>query len=482
MASSKTLPSSPSASLSSATSPSKSSSSSTTSSATSRPQRRHLKSFFIASLTLLCLPSIAIADPQAAIPVSPIPSVNSNAYLEAIPPPNLAKRAGEVDAAIPPAPALADVAPPPVPGSGNGGEPGKQPQQPLGSPAGNSQPPQQPDVMRAKDGHIMIGEERHQAELEALAHELGIEDYRQLTPNQIAQLDERLKFRTEHKGHEKQHAQMALILMGGLIFFQFLLLFWKKTHPKSFQLASLVGLWLVPPAIGFSAGNYRYILFWILFSAANGVVVRKALFETPMQSSTPKLVYRWYSYVYNASVAVGGFGYAVVVLTFFRVPFTFGVSEQTELNMFKGGLVILFYGLYFGTLGRDFVDRISDRMAIRTGYFNRTGFPKKHLRPNVCAICGDSTDSGRTGGVKVKLQKLACDHTYHEECIRKIVRKKYCCPYCKEKVDLKAFSRHAWDTTQLLYLNLLDALRYLIVWNPILFLTIHFVFNVLGYD
>jgi hypothetical protein len=32
-----------------------------------------------------------------------------------------------------------------------------------------------------------------------------------------------------------------------------------------------------------------------------------------------------------------------------------------------------------------------------------------------------------------------------------IIGKKDCCPYCKEKVDLKAFSRHAWDTTVSIY-------------------------------
>ncbi|KAI8854510.1 hypothetical protein BC829DRAFT_486220 [Chytridium lagenaria] len=207
--------------------------------------------------------------------------------------------------------------------------------------------------------------QEHTKELTELARELGFEDLSQLSPEQIIKLEERLKFRSEHKGHEKQHAQMALILMGGLVFSQFLLLFWKKAHPKSFQLASLVGLWLVPPAIGFSAGNSRY-----------------ALFETPMQSSTPKLVYKWYSNVYKASVAVGATGYIIVVVTFFRLPYAlFGISELTELSMFKR-----FCGSYFR------------QMAMRTGYFNRTGFPKKHLRPNVCAICGDSTDLGRTGG------------------------------------------------------------------------------------
>ncbi|KAI9328309.1 hypothetical protein DFJ73DRAFT_631736 [Zopfochytrium polystomum] len=334
-----------------------------------------------------------------------------------------------------------------------------------------------------------LQQQQQQAEQEQLGQHFGDHDGKHdhfpiLTEEQLSRLlpeqrqayEERLKFLQEHRGHEKQHAQMALMLMFALVASQFILLYWRKVHPPSFNLASLLGLWVVPPGIGLSARNYRYVFFWFVFSVVNGVVVRRALFENPMQPSTPRLVYKWYSHVYKVSVAVGALGYALVLVTFFHVPSLFGVSEETEMYFFQGGIITLFYGLYFGTLGRDFVDRLSDRMAMMIGYYNKTGFPKKHLRNNVCAICGDSTEID-------KIVKLGCEHPFHETCIRgwTIIGKKDCCPYCKEKVDMKAFSRHAWDTTQILYLNLLDMLRYLIVWNPILFMVMHLFFNVLGW-
>ena len=89
--------------------------------------------------------------------------------------------------------------------------------------------------------------------------------------------------------------------------------------------------------------------------------------------------------------------------------------------------MILFYGIYFGTLGRDFVDRLSDRMATSMGYYNRTGFPRKHLRANVCAICGESTETLRRGTVNSKdiieedIVKLTCEHSYHRSCIKYVV-------------------------------------------------------------
>jgi RING finger protein 121 len=137
----------------------------------------------------------------------------------------------------------------------------------------------------------------------------------------------------------------------------------------------------------------------------------------------------------------------------------------------------MFYALYFGTLGRDFVDRLSDKMATTMGYYSKSGFPRKHLRENMCAICGTTTR-----GSNEKLHQLNCQHTYHEVCIRgwAIVGKKDVCPYCKEKVDLNDFKQNSWDTTQVLYLNLLDILRYVLVWNPIVFFLVHFLIDFLG--
>ncbi|KAJ3391074.1 hypothetical protein HDU80_011125 [Chytriomyces hyalinus] len=328
-----------------------------------------------------------------------------------------------------------------------------------------------------------------------------------LTPEQHDALVERFKFLEQHRGHEQQHAEMAMILFMSLIAFQIILTLWKKWHEKSFNLVSLIGLWFVPMGIGLNAGNYRFIFVWLAFSLLNGTIVRKAIFENPMKSETPRLVYRWYSYVYNASVVVGAVGYFFTFVPFFSLPsLIFGVSEQTEISMFRGGITILFYALYFGMLGRDFVDRLSDRMALMMGYYAPAGIPKKHLRANVCAICGDSTQQqqqqsnrravdkpgffaslsgagGVGGSAATNVVKMNCGHPFHEECIRgwTIIGKKDCCPSCKEKVDMKAFSRHAWDSAQLFYLNFLDALRYMLVWNPVVFLILHFVFKVFGF-
>jgi RING finger protein 121 len=88
----------------------------------------------------------------------------------------------------------------------------------------------------------------------------------------------------------------------------------------------------------------------------------------------------------------------------------------------------------------------------------------------------------KSRSVTEKSYELDCRHIFHESCIRGwcLVGKKDMCPYCKEKVALKRFSTNPWDTQQLLYLNLLDGLRYLIVWQPVVLITVQVVIRILG--
>jgi hypothetical protein len=73
------------------------------------------------------------------------------------------------------------------------------------------------------------------------------------------------------------------------------------------------------------------------------------------------------------------------------------------------------------------------------------------------------------------------------------------CPYCKEKVDLKKFQgSNPWETQQVAYLQILDAVRYvqfihvlvisvfdvvpryLVVWQPFVLLMAQVVIHLLG--
>uniref|UniRef100_A0A3Q2VVW3 Ring finger protein 175 n=1 Tax=Haplochromis burtoni TaxID=8153 RepID=A0A3Q2VVW3_HAPBU len=56
------------------------------------------------------------------------------------------------------------------------------------------------------------------------------------------------------------------------------------------------------------------------------------------------------------------------------------------------------------------------------------------------------------------------------------------CPYCNEKVDLKRMMNNPWEKTHVLYGQLLDWLRYLVAWQPIIIGIVHGINFSLGLE
>lgn len=67
---------------------------------------------------------------------------------------------------------------------------------------------------------------------------------------------------------------------------------------------------------------------------------------------------------------------------------------------------------------------------------------------------------------------------YHEFCIRGwiIIGKKDTCPYCSEKVNIRAtLLKNPWEKQSTIWSGVLDTLRYLVVWNPLIVFVINVV-------
>lgn len=122
--------------------------------------------------------------------------------------------------------------------------------------------------------------------------------HRPLTPHEKQYVHEQVKYMNEHQGHEGAHSEMLLIIFSTLIISQLLITVWKKYSLHTYNLATLLGLWLVPLGMSISKGYWRFVAMWTLFSFVNTYIVRKA-FECPMDSRTPKLVYWWFQRVYG---------------------------------------------------------------------------------------------------------------------------------------------------------------------------------------
>jgi RING finger protein 121 len=101
---------------------------------------------------------------------------------------------------------------------------------------------------------------------------------------------------------------------------------------------------------------------------------------------------------------------------------------------------MMFYGVYYGVLGRDIAEICSDAMASKIGYYSESGMSTRSLESNTCAICTNQIMVLNNDEALIESSfSLPCGHIFHEFCIRGwcIVGKKQICPYCKEKVDLK---------------------------------------------
>jgi len=254
--------------------------------------------------------------------------------------------------------------------------------------------------------------------------------------------------------------------------------FWKKTHSASYQLCTLVALWLIPLIYSLQLGFLRFILLWTLFTLCTLFILRQAS-RHPLNKTTPRLVYTWFIFLYRICYVVASVGYFSFMAEFF-----FG-SMVSGVEFGRMGMTLLFYGLYFGLLGRDCAEVSSSRMTTSLGYYSKDGFPQRHLADNVCALCDSplitlNSNSSPESLINNddKIYTLNCSHQYHNFCIRgwTLIGKKDTCPYCSEKVRLREIISHPWENISLMWAFVLDAIRYLVVFNPLVVFVTHFLF------
>lgn len=170
----------------------------------------------------------------------------------------------------------------------------------------------------------------------------------------------------------------------------------------------------------------------------------------------------------------------------------FGIRPQVPLDI---GILLLFYGIYWGVLTRDFTDFLMDILTSNVGYYSpSSSLPSKQLNTSICAICGHSHDGMKDSDSVTLITEsakeercftLSCGHKYHEYCIYGwcLVGKKQVCPFCREKVDTqKLFASLPFQKPHYLYGNLLDFIRYLVAWQPLILLGVQGINWFLGLE
>ena len=75
-----------------------------------------------------------------------------------------------------------------------------------------------------------------------------------------------------------------------------------------------------------------------------------------------------------------------------------------------------------------FKQPVREELEIKKMTFSLYGVGKNNrLEPPICCICQDNIEYGHN------IYLLSCNHCYHQYCIRKWLKQKSECPYCRKK-------------------------------------------------
>ena len=85
------------------------------------------------------------------------------------------------------------------------------------------------------------------------------------------------------------HAEMVMIFFSMLVLMQVALLMWRRARPRSFNTATLVGLWLFPMLMSAYMAYWRFLVVWAVYTAINAYVIHGAR-QQPVQVGTPRCV------------------------------------------------------------------------------------------------------------------------------------------------------------------------------------------------
>ncbi|ELK25353.1 RING finger protein 175, partial [Myotis davidii] len=174
-----------------------------------------------------------------------------------------------------------------------------------------------------------------------------------------------------HRGHESMHVEMILIFLSTLIIAQIVLVQWRQRHGRSYNLVTLLQMWVVPLYFTIKLYWWRFLSMWGMFSVITSYILFRAT-RKPLSGRTPRIKAR---------------------------------------DAMDFGIVSLFYGLYYGIMGRDFAEICSDYMASTIGFYSDSGMPTRSLSDSICAICGQKiiVELDEEGLIENTYQ-LSCNH------------------------------------------------------------------------
>jgi len=205
-----------------------------------------------------------------------------------------------------------------------------------------------------------------------------------------------------------------LLLFTIIVFFQVGLYVWKKHHHRSYMITTMVGLVCFPLYICIKLVYWRMLISLAWFLSSSGYFYYKAR-ERPPQGETPKKIYWWFNGIFRVCNTLVLVGYCLVLIE------CFGVGLIVRIDFMNFGIMLLFYGIYFGLLGRDSAEICCDLLANSFGYTSKSGMPIRSAPANACSLCQKSLLPTKKAGEDIIPEptlKLSCNHVMHDACVR----------------------------------------------------------------
>ena len=158
---------------------------------------------------------------------------------------------------------------------------------------------------------------------------------------------------------------LAIILLYGVMLLmvgaQTGLFLWKKRSRKTYELVTLIGLWLMPAIFSFHLKFWRFLLVWVIYSTVTGRLLFLCT-QKKLARTTPRQVYSFFLGIFRVCKIIGVAGYVLVLLEIF------GLGPVMRLVLPKDlALDLVWYGVYFGIMGRDCAQVASDGLAAQLG-------------------------------------------------------------------------------------------------------------------
>lgn len=266
--------------------------------------------------------------------------------------------------------------------------------------------------------------------------------------------------------HDNDNSRIVFTVLWIMIFAtQSILVYWQRYHKKSFNIVALVLLWLIPIIWSIIGQFYVMIVIWSLFSIVALYILFSAR-QRPLQPSTPRMTYSFFFFTFVICYYIAALGYILCMIDILGITFLI-LPEPLMLPLSLYGILLCWYGLYFGLLTRDCAEVSSTLLTIGLGYGGKNLLPTKQLSSNTCAICDKSLPNNIDSAESTI--KLTCGHSYHEFCLRGItlVAKQDTCAICNEKVDTKnVFDSNVFTKQLRLWSTALDITRFCVVLIP----------------